>query len=88
METYKATEENFLNWFFNTGDDQDQKEARTSLGQNVIDALIEDRISIITPQDILNGCQHSVIPMNICEGHVGENGELGDTDGLWEFKLI
>ena len=59
--------EDFINWFFNTGADQDQEREALSLGISVIEQLLEGSVTI-TPKDILDQCEPVVIPLSIVEG--------------------
>jgi hypothetical protein len=59
--------EDFINWMFNTGADQEQESMALDLGRSVIERLLEGNVTI-TPQDILDECEPIVIPLNIVEG--------------------
>ena len=63
----KIKSEDFINWMFNTGADQDQERQALDLGYSVIERLLEGSVTI-TPQDILDECEPIVIPLNIIEG--------------------
>ena len=49
----------FINWFFNSGSDQEQIEQVLTLGRYIADLLLEGSVTI-RPQDILDGCEQSV----------------------------
>jgi len=74
----------FINWFFYSGSDQDQKREALDLGYSVIQGLLDGSVTI-SPQKMLDGCESVVIPLNIVEGFEDEDtfDEIHDaiTDG-------
>jgi len=75
LKKIKIKSEDFINWFFNTGADQDQEREAFSLGRSVIGQLLEGSVTI-TPQNILDECEPVVIPLSIVEGF--ENDDTFD----------
>jgi hypothetical protein len=67
MKKLKIKSEDFINWFFNTGADQDQEREALSLGISVIEGLLGGSVTI-TPQEILDQCEPVVIPLSIIKG--------------------
>lgn len=63
----KIKSEDFINWFFKSGADQDQESEALRLGHSVIEELLDGEVTI-TPQSILDGCEPVVIPIRIIEG--------------------
>lgn len=64
----KIKSSDFINWFFNSGSDQDQKTQALGFGRSIAKRLLEGSVTI-TPQDILDGCEQSAIPLSIVQGY-------------------
>jgi hypothetical protein len=89
MKTYTITKQNFLLWFFNTGDDKSQKEMRTDLGKKAIEKLLNGETFTYSVEDAFNECETSCIPlMYLEEFHEGEEIEIGDLEYECEVTLI
>lgn len=67
MRELKIKIEDFINWYFNSGSDQDQEGMALDLGRSVIERLLEGNVTI-TPQGLLDECEPTIIPLNIVEG--------------------
>lgn len=67
MRKLKIKSEDFIDWYFNSGSDQDQESMVLELGISVIERLLEGNVTI-TPQDLLDECEPTIIPLNIVEG--------------------
>ena len=52
MNTYTIKAEQFLEWYFNSGADEEIQDAKIAMGQRVIDSLIGIGQSNITIDDI------------------------------------
>ena len=87
MEVLKITEFDFINWYFNSGYDQEQEELATSLGHRIIDGLLDGAVTI-TPQDILDECNQDIIPLNIVENYDGNEQEIGEVFDEYRIELI
>jgi hypothetical protein len=91
----KIKSEDFINWFFNTGADQDQEREALSLGRSVIEGLLDGSVTI-TPQDILDQCEHTVIRLDIIEGfeevdytmEIWDGINKGDISEDFEIELV
>ena len=83
MKVLKITEFDFINWYFNSGSDQEQEEMATSLGNRIIDGLLDGAVTI-TPQDILDECNQDIIPLNIVENYDGNEQEIGE---IFEIRI-
>lgn len=81
MRKLKIKSADFINWFFKSGADQDQKTGATDLGNYVIEQLLEGSLTI-TPQDILNRCEVTVIPIHLVEGFEGTDSTMEIEDGI------
>lgn len=91
MQKLKIKTEDFINWFYFSGADQDQESELKSLGNRIAEQLCEGAVTI-TPQEILDGCEQTVIPMDIIYGLEDECGEIGDgcDDGIIndDFEVV
>lgn len=89
MKTYTITKQNFLEWFFNTGDDKNQEEARTDLGKRAIERLFSGEDFFYSVEDAFNECEISCIPLAYLEEFDDKNDlEVGDLDYKCEVTLI
>ena len=79
----KIKSEDFINWFFNTGADQDQERQALELGYGVIEGLLEGKVTV-TPQEILDQCESLVIPMSIIEGMEDQDPYMEIDDAISE----
>jgi hypothetical protein len=77
----KIKSSDFINWFFNSGSDQEQIEQVLTLGRYIADLLLEGSVTI-RPQDILDGCEQSVIPLSIVQGYDDSLCGLEIQDGI------
>jgi hypothetical protein len=82
----KIKSEDFINWFFKSGADQDQESEALSLGYSVIEELLDGKVTI-TPQSILDGCEPVVIPIRIIEGFEDDNTFAEIDDAIAEGKI-
>jgi hypothetical protein len=89
MDILNIKKKDFINWFFFTGADQDQERGIYELGLSVVERLLSGDVKI-TAEDILNGCETSVIPLRIVKGYESLDGEIGDDfdHGKYEVVLI
>lgn len=88
MKLYSIKEQDFLQWFFNAGDDQSQKQERFNIGQQMIDELLLCGSGIITSQEIWDKCEKTVIPLRfITEFDDNADGEFGDLEEECDLVL-
>lgn len=89
MKKYRITKENFLDYYFNTGSDQEQEGIKKDLGGDIAEQLLESGEFTITAQDLFDSCEHSGISFSFIEGYDStDDDELGDIEGDWELELI
>jgi len=92
MKTYTITKTNFLNWWFNTGSDQEQKENRLDLGKRAVEMLLSGEDFFYSVEDAFNECEKSCIPLEYLEEFLGDAEhfglEVGDLDYGCEVILI
>lgn len=87
MTTLKIKTNDFLDWYYNSGSDQEQEETALNLGRRVIEGLFDGGITIM-PEEILNECNHEVIPLHLVEGYETFDEEIGDIFTDYEVVLI
>lgn len=91
MKTYTITKKNFLQWYFKTGADCDQKEMVYDLGKTVLDLLFNNEDAVITTDDIFLIANLDCIPLSYLEefkndednhNEYGEDERINDNDEL------
>jgi len=89
MKKLKIKTQNFLNWYFKSGSDQEQDSIAQSLGESIIDVLLSGEKNVTTiGQEFLDQCNIDIIPLNIVEGYENSEGEIGETFVDYEVELI
>lgn len=81
---FTITKANFIDWFFNSGADQEQAEERSNLGYEVVQSLLSGNAVTVTPDDIWDKCEPSVIPISKTEQASKWDDdflEVGEIDG-------
>lgn len=87
MTTLKIETNDFLDWYYNSGSDQEQGEIALDLGRRIIEGLYEGGVTI-TPELILEECHQDVIPLHLVEGYETFDEEIGDVFTEYEVVLI
>lgn len=87
MKTIKISKKDFVNWYFFTGADQDQKQGIYELGLSVVEKLLSGDVRI-TAKDILNQCETSAIPLSIVKGCEHLDGEIGDEFEYGKYEVV
>lgn len=77
----------FINWYYYSGDDQIQEEILLALAHRVVEGLLEGDVNIIA-QEILDECNHDIIPLNLVQGLKNSHLEIGDVFNEYEIELI
>lgn len=91
METLHITKTNFLNWWFNTGSDQEQKENHLDLGKRAVEMLLSGEDFFYSVEDAFNECEISCIPIMYTEEYRKDGYdelEIGDLEGVFDVVLI
>ena len=94
IKTYKITKTNFLNWYFNSGCDQEQEETRAILGGKVIEMLLNEGKAKLSVKELFEDSNHETIPCEFLEGfdenfNDGEYIQIGDFNvGDFKIKLV
>ena len=89
MKHFKVKQSNFLDWYYNTGADQDQEQMRKDLGESIIAQLIENGAVKITAKDIWMECEKECMPIRICEGQdEDDDRELGELGEKYKITMI
>lgn len=87
METLKIKSVDFIEWMYNSGADQEQEQSALDLGYMVIERLLDGSVTI-TPKDILDECNHDIIPLCIVVGYEESDVEIGEVFDEYEVVLI
>ena len=89
MKKLKIKTQNFLNWYFKSGSDQEQDSIAQSLGESIIDVLLSGEKNVTTTgQEFLDQCNTDIIPLDIVEGFENSRGEIGEKFLDYEVELI
>ena len=75
MKTLKIKTEEFIDWYFNSGSDQEQESTLKELGRSIAEQLTEGKVTI-TPQTLLDQCDYGMIRLNLIEGFRDADPEL------------
>lgn len=78
MRTLEITEDNFIDWYFDSGSDDEQKEIRDGLAEDIINQLRINSRATISLDDLLDNVSYEMIPMSIIKGYEHWAGEIGD----------
>ena len=88
---YTITESNFLDWYFNTGADDEQLDVREGIAKDAVEALMTVGSYHLEVKDIWDCTDKSCIPVKyLQEGDTFKEAglELGDLDYKWDINLI
>lgn len=87
----KIKTQNFVEWYFNSGSDQEQEQIRQELGNLVSGTLLLNERFSIAPRDLLDNVNTDLIPMHLVEGFKDADMgiEIGDLDlNNYEIQLV
>jgi len=87
----KIKTQKFVDWYLNSGSDQEQQDMRLELGYLVSGSLLLNERFTIAPRDLLDNVNTDVIPMYLVEGFQDKDRsiEIGDLDiDNYEIQLI
>lgn len=87
MITLQVTEDNFLEWYFYSGSDDEQEAVRLDLADKVIGDLMVSSRTIITTQELLDDVDFGIIPMRIIIGHEDKEGCICDQPEFDEQEI-
>ncbi len=84
------TKGDFIEWYFNTGQDKELKELRLDLADDIIKILYDKDTATISIQDIFNQCNKEAIPLSYCEQYYNEDTDdcIGSLDNNYTLTLI
>lgn len=89
QENFTITKHSFLDFYFNTGDDDSQESLRMNIADEIIDNLFQGNYThTIDIQELFDGCGY--IAMRYCEEVTKKHEyyDLEDTDLISEGKNI
>ena len=75
MKTLKIKTEDFIDWYFNSGSDQEQESTLMELGRSIAEQLTEGKVTI-TPETLLEQCDYGMIRLNLIEGFEDSDSEF------------
>ena len=87
----KIKTQNFVEWYFNSGSDQEQDQIRQELGNLVSGTLLLNERFTIAPRDLLDNVNTDAIPMHLVEGFKDTDMgiEIGDLNlNNYEIQLV
>lgn len=87
MITLQIKEDNFLEWYFYSGYDDEQVAIRLDLADKVIGELMVSSRTIITTQELLDDVDFEILPMSIIIGHEDKEGCIGDQPEFDEQEI-
>ena len=91
MKKYTVTKQNFLEWYFNTGADDEQQDARTEMGRRVIDCLLSGEDFHCSVENIFNNeADLNCMPIHYLEEFLDDDSgiEVDDIGEIVEINLI
>ena len=90
MTKYTITKQNFLDWWFKSGSDQEQTANETDLGERVIERLLSGEDFFYSVDDAFNECETEAIPIKYLEefDDDGSDVEVGELEENCEVNLI
>ena len=89
MKIYTIQKTRFLEWYFESGQDQENEEIRKELGEKVVNSLFREGFSHIITRDIFDICNQEAIKTHFLEEFDEDSEkELGDLDDNCAVVLI
>jgi hypothetical protein len=79
MKKYTIKKERFLEWYFESGQDQENEEIREELAKKLIAGLMKDNEFKITTEDIFKECNQEAIRVSFIDGFEDDE-EAYDTE--------
>lgn len=87
MITLQIKEDNFLEWYFYSGYDDEQVAIRLDLADKIIGELMVSSRAIITTQELLDDIDFEILPMSIIIGYEDKEGCIGDQPEFDEQEI-
>lgn len=89
MKTYTITKENFLNWYYNTGSDDEQESMVNDLGAMAIEHLFRNGKFEFSVYSAFEEAEKDIIPLCFLEEFDdSDEREVGDLQEECEIKLL
>jgi hypothetical protein len=89
MKTFTITGQNFLDWYFNSGDDDELVDGQKAMGEQVIEELFEKGTSTITIESIFDKANFECLQVRYLEEFDNDNyEELGDMEIEYKIELL
>jgi len=92
MRKFTITKGRFLDWYFNSGQDQEMKELRTELANSIINQMYSVGHGSMSVEELFDGCNQDAIRLGFTEQYNEDTDdpdvELLDLNTPYEIKLI
>jgi len=91
MRRLTITKGRFLDWYFNSGQDQEMKELRKNLAESIIHQMYSVGHGSMSVQELFDGCNQDAIRIGFTEQYNEETDdphvELLDLNTPYEIEL-
>lgn len=89
MKKLTITKKRFLEWYYQSGQDQENKELKEDLANSIIDQMFKTGVGSISVQELFDGCNEEAIRLSFTEQGTEDDydTELSDL-GEFEIQLI
>ena len=91
MKTYLISKVNFLEWYFESGQDSENELIKENFMKRLVSNLFNKNKFQITTRDIFNECNKNAIRLEFIDGfnidYNKEGEDLGDLKHEWELIL-
>jgi len=87
----KIKKSSFVDWYFNTGSDQEQELCLNELGRQALEEMVEGNDATITIEAIWDACEKTMIQMMFFEGfEKKEHTSVNETypDGAFDVEFV
>lgn len=89
MKKLTITKQRFLEWYFESGQDTENKELREDLAKYIIKQLFKTGLGTVSVEDLFDRCNQKAIRLSFTEQGTEDDydTELGDL-GEFEIQLV
>lgn len=92
MRKFTITKGRFLDWYFNSGQDQEKAQLRKEMADSIIHQMYSDGHGSMSVAELFDGCNQDAIRLGFTEQYNEETDdpdvELLDLNTPFEIKLI
>ena len=89
MEKLTITKKRFLEWYYQSGQDQENTDLKIDLANSIINQMFKTGVGSISVQELFDGCSEDAIRLSFTEQGTEDDYdiELGDL-GEFEIQLV